>query len=135
MELLIFVVFIVLGLGAYLIYLKKNEAYGTDKKYYYRRFLRNKVQTESFISQLELMVESHKCGNEKINKEQTVQNYLSSLKLDHKNTYAEATLKFLNRNKLRQKDKKVYAKILVDQSEKLYLVESNLTTLQAKYKN
>jgi len=135
MELLIFVVFVVFGLGAYMIYLKKNESDGTEKRYYYRRFLRNKVQTESFIAQLEFMVSSYNCGNEKINNEQTIQDYLSSLKTDYNSTYAEATLKFLNRNKLHLKDKKVYAKILVDQSEKLYLVESNINTLQAKYKN
>lgn len=135
MELIIFILVVVVLLICYLIYVKKNASNGLEKRYYYRRFVRNKLQTESFIGQLQNLVETLNCGDELVNNDQTLLNYIAALEHDYKNTYSDATLKVLKRNKLHYKDKKVYSKMLLDQSEKLYVVETNLNNLQAKFKS
>lgn len=141
-EIGIFTALLVLGFGSFLFY--KIYMYsvtvrsgGREKNYYYNRFMRNKEQVERYIESLQHSITLFHCGDEifgTMNK-MTAENHLSKLKNDYKNDYTDVTQKILKRNTLTRKDKKLYIKLLSDQSEKLFHVEGILREINQKYRN
>lgn len=112
----------------------KND--GKEKNYYYNRFMRNKAQVEKYIEVLQHTITINNCGQDVLNNENgiTVQQHLSQLKIDYENDYTEVTQKILKKNKLMRRDKKTYIKLLSNQSEKLYNIETVLTAINHKYR-
>ena len=134
MELIIFIVVVVLGFSAYFYFIRSKTANGTEKNYYYNRFLRNKVQLEHFIEQFQQFIAEYGCGTDTLQNGTTIEAYLASMKKDYETNYSNSILKILKRNKLKNKEKRHYGQILISQSEKLYNVETELNALHAKYK-
>lgn len=135
MELIIFIVVVLLGLGIYFLKYKSSAATNNEKNYYYKRFMRNKLQLQQFISQVQKLLETHNCSTDLLQNGFTVEMYLKHLEDEYASNYSNSVLKILKRNNLKHKDKKHYAKILVKQSEKLYHIEMDLLLLETKYKN
>ena len=134
MEFFIFFTIIVFGLGAFIIY-RSTSKKRTAENYYYRRYLRNRVQLEKHIDSLQQLILNYECGSHVWDegKNSTVEAYLLQLKINLQNEYSEGTLKLLKRNKLKNKDKKYYSKILIKQSEMLFRTETDLIILHNKY--
>ncbi len=134
MELIIFIVVIVLCFSVYFYFRKSNPVNGTEKNYYYNRFLKNKIQLERLMEQLRQLISDYKCGGDIVHNGVTLQAYLTSVNQEYETNYANSILKTLKRNKLKNKEKRYYGQILINQSEKLYNVETELNALHAKYK-
>jgi len=140
MELIIFLGVGIAGFASLLIY--KLYMYsvtvqtgGRDKNYYYKRFMRNKEQVESYIEIMQHSITLYNCGNEVFGDQNlTAQNHLDNLKRDYENDYTDITQKILKRNRLSRKDKKKYVKLLADQSEKLFNVEGIQRLINQKYR-
>lgn len=107
---------------------------GRDRNYYYNRFIRNKEQVERYIESLQHNITLFNCGDESFGNNGTAQQHLSHLKNDYGKDYSEMTQKILKRNKLTRKDKKMYIKLLANQSEKLYDIEKIVREVNNKYR-
>lgn len=135
MELIILSVVIVVGFAAYLYFIKSKSIDGSEKNYYYNRFLRNKKQLESFIEKLGQLILAHKCGGDFVTNGITLEVYLNNMINDYEINYANSILKILKRNKLKNKEKRYYRQILNNQSEQLYNVETEINALHSKYRS
>lgn len=135
MELIIFIVVVLSGLGIYFFYYGANRKTENERNYYYKRFMRNKLQLQRFIEQVQTLLGTYSCGNDLIYDGLTIKMYLQNLEEEYSSSYSNSLMKILKKNNLKHKDKKHYAKILVRQSEKLYHVEMDLIALQTKYEN
>lgn len=127
------VVFFLLILIIYLLFKKNVSENKIIKSYYHRRFLRNKLQMERYLDELNLLITTNNCGDIMYNNEITLNQYLINLKTEYKKNYVDFNLKALKRNNLKEKHKKFYSKMLIKQSEKLYFVESELLKLNEIY--
>ena len=141
-EIGIFIALLVLGFGSFIFY--KIYMYsvtvrngGRDRNYYYSRFMRNKEQVERYIESLQHSITLFNCGNESFGNtnKTTANDHLAKLKNDYVSDYTEVTQKILKRNKLTRKDKKLYIKLLSNQSEKLFHIEAILREINQKYRN
>lgn len=129
----IFGSFLVYKLYMYSITVKNG---GRDKNYYYNRFMRNKEQVERYIESMQHSITLYNCGNEVFGEQSiTAQEHLDNLKADYENDYTEVTQKILKRNVLTRKDKKMYIKLLANQSEKLFNIEVIQRLINRKYRN
>ena len=136
MELLFFVLAVVLGLIIYFYVQNRKKSKRLQYNYYYKRFLRNKFQTEKNIQEFEKILKLYNNSNVFLieNHSMTLEEYYVQLKKEFYNDYSDAILKLLKKNKLKNKDKKKYAKILIAQSEKLYNTEVDIAYFNEKLK-
>ena len=109
---------------------------GRDRNYYYSRFMRNKEQVERYMESLQHNITLLNCGDERFGNasNSSVQEHLAKLKFDYNADYTEVTQKILKKNKLTRKDKKMYIKLLANQSEKLYNIEKLVREINVKYR-
>lgn len=133
MPLIVFFATLVLGFSAFMIYSKNNSNSAVTKSYYLRRFLRNKLQMEKYIEELNRIITTHKCGPDFLAEGITLDQYLSNLQQEYKKSYADFNLKILKKPNLKDKHKKFYAKMLIKQSEKLYFIETEISKISEIY--
>ena len=135
MEFVILIGILLIGIVGVIFYRKQNPLDSSSKNYYYKRLIRNKQQAENHIQQLMQIIALHDCGDQYLNDDNnlTIQAYLLHLQNEFQKDYPEAILKKIKKNKLKHKDKKVYAKMVLIQSEKLYHVEADLALLNVRY--
>ncbi|WP_026976729.1 hypothetical protein [Flavobacterium tegetincola] len=109
---------------------------GRDRNYYYNRFMRNKEQVERYMESLQHSITLFNCGDERFGEDSktTAQQHLIKLQSDYNADYTEVTQKILKKNKLTRRDKKMYIKLLSNQSEKLYNIEKIVREINNKYK-
>lgn len=136
MELPLFILAVVLGLIIYFYVQNRKKSKKLQYNYYYKRFLRNKFQTEKNIQEFEKILKLYNNSNVFLieNHSMTLEEYYVQLKKEFYNDYSDAILKLLKKNKLKNKDKKKYAKILIAQSEKLYNTEVDIAYFNEKLK-
>ncbi len=137
MELVIFIIAVFLGLFIYFYIQRKKATKLSESNYYYKRFLRNKLQTEKNICELQMIIEMSSNDDEKQDNEgiKNIKTYLEQLQNEYNKEYSLSILKKLKRNNLNFKEKKRFAKILINQSEKLYNVEVEIALFNQKSKN
>lgn len=136
MELLLFILAVVLGLIIYFYVQNRKKSKKLQYNYYYKRFLRNKFQTEKNIQEFEKIMKLYDNSNVFLieNHSLTLEEYYVQLKKEFYNDYSDTILKLLKKNKLKNNDKKKYAKILIAQSEKLYNTEVDIAYFNEKLK-
>lgn len=126
MPLIIFFTILILGFAAFILYSKNVSNLAVKKSYYLRRFLRNKLQMEKYIEELNQIINKHNCGANYFIEGITLNEYLLNLKEEYIKSYTDFNLKILKKPNLKDKHKKFYAKMLIKQSEKLYFIETEI---------
>lgn len=118
-------------------YITTIKTEGRDRNYYYSRFMRNKEQVERYMESLQHSITLFNCDDERFGSEKnvTAQQHLLNLKADYNADYTEVTQKILKKNKLTRRDKKMYIKLLSNQSEKLYSIEKIVREVNHKYRS
>lgn len=129
----VFIIVPFLGLAAYLMHLKNKSKRKVIKNYYFRRFLRNKLQIERYISEIKKIKATHECGGDYFTEGITMDAYLADLESEYKRSYSDFNIKTLRKSNLNDKHKKFYSKMLMKQGEKLYFVENDLNIMNKKY--
>lgn len=132
MELLIFFIAVVLGFVIYFYSQKLESLKNKERAYYYKRFLRNKLQTEKNILQLDEIMKNANGNFFLLTSKGTIdlRNYRLQLQNDYRDDYSDKVLKKIKNNNLKRKDRKRHAKMLINQSEKLYNIEVDIAQFQ-----
>lgn len=126
MVLIVFFVILILAFAVFILYTNNASNLAVKKSYYLRRFLRNKLQMEKYIEELDQIIKTHNCGSNYFIDGISLDEYLLNLKEEYKKSYADFNLKILKKPNLKDKHKKFYAKMLIKQSEKLYFIETEI---------
>ncbi|WP_432670048.1 hypothetical protein [Flavobacterium sp. SM2513] len=136
MELVIFIIAVVFGLVVYFYSQKVKNSKNLERNYYYKRFLRNKLQSEKNIKQLGKIIEFADGDYFIMTRSGIIdlQKYHLQLQSDYLSDYSAAVLKKIKNNNLKRKDRKRHAKMLINQSEKLYNTEVNIAQFQLRLK-
>lgn len=136
MELDFFLVTVIGGLLIYFYIQKRNDSRYFEYNYYYKRFLRNKLQAEKNIKELDIIIKL--CNKDELiltkNGASSPEEYQFQLKHDYQFDYCNKILKKIKNNNLKKREKKIFAKMLSNQSEKLYNVEIDIALFYKKHR-
>jgi hypothetical protein len=136
MELDFFLVTVIGGLLIYFYIQKRNDSRYFERNYYYKRFLRNKLQAEKNIKELDIIIKL--CSKDELmltkNGATSPEEYQFQLQHDYQVDYCNKILKKIKKNNLKNREKKRFAKMLSNQSEKLYTVEIDIALFYKKHR-
>ncbi len=103
--------------------------------YYLKRYLKNKEQVLHYYAKLENLINQHQFQDKLVfdDNEITFSEYLISIETFLKEEYAADILNKLKRTKLTTVEKQEFSKKLLNQSEKLYMLENEFHFIKNKF--